>query len=147
MLQIETLIRQNPEEFISSVMELISNNKEELISIFSKKTEEAKKKKNPKTVCHFKVFGKHYNSNIFKNNYENFLLDTSKILPYEAFKPILKGFIRENESDFPEVHDDKSALFKLHNNGVVSAYSATEKKIGHIKELCNLMGVSLTITN
>ncbi len=131
--QIEKFIKENQEEFLEVVLNFI------------KEKSETKQKKSPKKVCHFKALGKTYDSDIFTRNYESFLLDVSKILSYNEFKTHLQGFVRKNKEEFPDSFSIKTSMIKLHNGGIVSSYSATEKKIEHIKGLCKHMGVSLTI--
>ena len=133
MSSIEKIIRDNQEEFMNMIINFINE----------KSTQ--KQKKAPKTICHFKALGKTYDNDIFTRNYEQFLLDTSKILSYQNFKDSLKGFVRETEDEFPESYGGRTSMVRLHNGGVVSCYSATDKKLEHIKVLCETMGVNLTI--
>jgi hypothetical protein len=133
MLAVEKVIKENQEEFMDMVIK------------FVKEKTSVKQKKAPKTVCHFYALGKTYDSNIFTRNYEDFLIDTSKILDYDGFKQVLKGFVREGEDKFPNSHKGKTSMVKLSNGGVVTCYSGTDKKLEHIKGLCDVMGLTLTI--
>ena len=131
MQQLETVIKENQEEFLNLVINFVK--------------EKTKKRKLPKTICHFQALGKTYDNDIFTKNYGNFLIDASKILTYESFKPILKSFLGKNIEAFTDKRNEKSSLIRLNNGGYVSTYSSTEKKIGHIEELCNLMNINLKI--
>lgn len=133
MAPIEKIIKENQEEFMDMVIKFVN----EKTSV--------KQKKSPKTICHFKALGKTYDSDIFIRNYESFLQDASKIMEYDKFKLILKGFMRETENEFPESHEGKTSMIKLHNGGVVTGYSGTQKKMEHIEGLCDVMGINLTI--
>jgi len=133
MSPIEKVIKENQEEFMDMVIKFVN---EKTLT---------KQKKAPKTICHFQALGKTYDSNIFARNYESFLQDVSKIMEYDKFKSILKGFVRESENDFSESHEGKTSMIKLHNGGVATCYSGTPKKLEHIKGLCDVMGVSLII--
>jgi cyclophilin family peptidyl-prolyl cis-trans isomerase len=133
MLAIEKVIKENQEEFMDMVIK------------FVKEKTSVKQKKSPKTICHFYALGKTYDSNIFARNYEDFLVDTSKILGYDGFKEVLKGFVRKGENEFPVSHKGKTSMVKLNNGGVVSCYSGTPKKLKHIRGLCDIMGITLTM--
>jgi hypothetical protein len=133
MSPIEKVIKENQEEFMDMVIKFVN----EKTSV--------KQKKSPKTICHFHALGKTYDSNIFARNYENFLVDTSKILGYDGFKQILKGFVRKGENEFPKSHKGKTVMVKLNNGGVVTCYSGTSKKLEHIRGLCDVMGITLTM--
>jgi cyclophilin family peptidyl-prolyl cis-trans isomerase len=133
MSSIEKVIKENQEEFMEMVIKFV--NEKTVI----------KRKKSPKTVCHFYALGKTYDNNIFVRNYENFLIDTSKILGYDGFKQVLKSYIRSEEEEFPKSHKGKGPVIKLSNGGVVTGYSGTSKKIEHIKGLCAVMGIKLTM--
>jgi hypothetical protein len=133
MSPIEKVIKENQEEFMDMVIKFVN----EKTSV--------KQKKASKIICHFQALGKTYDSDIFIKNYECFLQDASKIMDYDKFKLILKGFMRESKDDFPESHGGKTSMIKLHNGGVVTGYSGTPKKMEHIEGLCNTMGINLTI--
>jgi hypothetical protein len=126
----------------------IEDNKEELSAIivkfFEGKTETPKKNKAPKTVCHFNVLGKKYNSNIFVKNYENFLNDVSNIHKYDLFKKTMKGYVNTDINQFPQSVLTKSTIIKLNNGVFVSTYSATLQKMEHIKNICDTINVPVT---
>lgn len=133
MKDIKTLIKQNKDEITDLLISYLK--------------EKSKKTKSPKTICHFKALGKKYTSNIFTRNYEEFLLDSSKLLSYDQVKDKLKGFVRPDVKDFPPLHEKKSTMIKLHNGGIVSSYSSTEKKLKHIEGICELLNVNLEVLN
>lgn len=131
MSPIEKIIRENQEEFVNLVVKFV----EEKTNV--------KKKKASKIVCHFQALGKNYNSNIFAENYKQFLIDTSKILDYDKFQPVLQSFIRKNENEFTDSYEN-SSIVKLHNEGFVSTHSGSVEKIKHIDGLCKIMNVTIT---
>jgi len=126
----------------------IEDNKEELSAIivkfFEGKTETLKQTKAPKTVCHFNVLGKKYNSNIFVKNYENFLNDVSNIHGYDLFKKIMKGYVNTDKNQFPKSVITKSTIIKLNNGVFVNTYSATPQKMEHIQKICDILNVPVT---
>jgi uncharacterized membrane-anchored protein YjiN (DUF445 family) len=132
MSPIEKIIRENQDEFVNLVVKFVEE-----------KTK-VKKKKASKIICHFQALGKNYCSNIFAENYKEFLMDTSKILDYDKFQPILQSFITKNENEFSDSHR-KSSIIKLHNKGLISSHSGSKVKLKHIKELCEVMGINFTI--
>lgn len=137
MLLVEKIIKENQEEFLDLVIKFVTEKTAEKTII--------KQKRTPKTVCHFNALGKTYDSNVFKKNYENFLIDTSKILSYDGFKQVLKGYVRIDANGFPKSHEGKTSMIKLSNGGFVTCYSGTTKKLEHIKGLCNAIGITLTL--
>ena len=131
--QIEKTIKENQHEFMDMVIKFVNEKLNQ------------KQTKAPKTICHFQALGKTYDSNVFTRNYEQFLLDVSKILSYDEFKAHMHRYVRLNENEFSKSTLDKVFLIKLHNRGIVSTHSSTEKKLTHIKRLCEYMGINLTI--
>jgi hypothetical protein len=128
--------------------EIIMNNQSELaevvIDFVEKKMKEKKKSnKSPKTVCHFKVLGKKYESDIFVDNYSKFLVDLSKIHSYELFKTNLGTFIKSNQNEFSDVTLNKVKPIELKCGGYVSTYSSTQRKIVHLKNICDNIGVNI----
>jgi len=98
-------------------------------------------KKGDKTVYKFKTMGINYESNIFTKNYVNFLKDVSKLHPYQMFESTtLKNYISESNVNIKQSH-------KITDGFYVSGYSSTDRKIKHIKELCNILGLKLTEIN
>lgn len=95
------------------------------------------KKKNKKTIFKFKVLGKVYDNDVFTKNYIEFLIDISKIHPYEMFQHTsLKCYIAQTEENMKQSH-------KITNDFYVTSYSSTHVKINHIKNLCEHLGVRL----
>jgi hypothetical protein len=131
MKNMEKIIRDNQEEFMTMV-----------INFINEKVDNGPKKA-PKTVCFFTALGKVYNSKVFKNNYEEFLMDLSKIQGYGLFKKVLRGFIKESVNEFSDNTKDKSTIIRLYNGGYVSTYSSTEKKMDHINELCKELSIKV----
>ena len=95
------------------------------------------KKKKDKTIYNFKVMGKEYVDNVFTKNYINFLKDISLIHGYNFFAMVIPPyFLSKDGEGLKQVH-------KINEGIYVSTYSSTEKKIGHIKEVCELMGLNI----
>jgi hypothetical protein len=131
MQTLESVIRENQDEFLNLVLEFVK--------------EKTKKRKGPKTICHFQALGKTYDNHIFSKNYGAFLKDVSRILSYESLEPILKSYLRKNIDDFSDNTTERSTLIHLENGGYVTTYSSTEKKITHIQDLCQLLNANLKI--
>lgn len=131
MKNVERIIRDNQEEFMTMVINFINDKSDN------------KQKKAPKTICFFNVLGKTYDNKVFVRNYEEFLMDISKIHGYPLFKKVLRGFIKENMNDFSDNTTVRITPIKLYNGGYVSTYSSTDKKIDHIKELCTELGIKV----
>jgi hypothetical protein len=131
MKNVERIIRDNQEEFMTMVINFINDKSDN------------KQKKAPKTICFFSVLGKTYDNKVFARNYEEFLMDVSKIHEYPLFKKVLRGFIKESLNEFSDNTTARITPIKLYNGGYVSTYSPTEKKMEHIKELCEELGIKV----
>jgi hypothetical protein len=130
MSPIEKIIRENQDEFVNLVVKFV----EEKINV--------KKKKASKIVCHFQALGKNYNSNIFAENYKQFLIDTSKILHYDKFESLPNGYFKKNKEEFGDSHRKKS-IVELHNGIFVSTHSGSVEKLKHIRKICKIMDAQL----
>ena len=129
MKNIEQIIKENQEEFMGMVISFVN------------KKEGIQKKKAPKTICHFTALGKKYNSNIFSNNYSQFLKHISNIHGYDVFKKVLKSFVEKDINDFSPSKRDKPQFIYLDNGAIVSSYSSTDKKKSHIQGICNYLNI------
>ena len=134
MKTIKEIIMENQQEFNDVIINFLTD----------KAVETKQKKKQPKTVCHFSVMGKKYNSNVFTTNYKNFLTDISKNNKYKLFQESLGKFVKLNSNEFSETTRKKAQLVKLMCGGYVSTYSSTEFKIKHIKNICDKLGVDFS---
>ena len=101
-------------------------------------------KKKGKTIFHFGAIGKIYDSNKFVDNYINFLKDVSKIHSYEFFKLCIPAYYISRDSvSFSESHIERNCIVNICEGFYVSTYSSTEKKIEHIKNICEMLGVNM----
>lgn len=126
MENIRKIITANQEEFNQMVIDFIE----------SKSPKPSKQKKKPKTIAHFSALGKDYNSDIFTNNYKNFLKDISNFHGVKLFKETIGTFfVKDNIGDFTEVTKSKSSIINLNQGGYVSCYSSTAKKLEHINNI------------
>jgi hypothetical protein len=131
MKNVERIIKDNQEEFMTMV-----------INFINEKSNNGPKKA-PKTICFFSVLGKTYTNKVFARNYEEFLMDISKIHRFPIFKKVLRGFAKENMNEFSTNTTTKSTIIRLNNGGYVSTYSSTEKKMDHINELCKELSIKV----
>jgi len=101
-------------------------------------------KKKGKTIFHFKVLGKVYDSDVFTKNYINFLKDVSKIHGIEFFKLCIHYYyISDDPKNFNDGHVLRNQIHKISEGIYVSGYSSTEKKINHIQDICHLLGAEI----
>jgi len=136
MENIEQIIRNNSDEFITLVMEFVKEK--------TKRVATSKKGRLPKTICHFSVLGKNYSNNIFSKNYVKFLEDISNIHGYELFKKNMGNYANKDINDYPTSKIEKSSIIKLKNGTLVSLYSSTEIKMKHIQNICDCLNVPIT---
>jgi hypothetical protein len=131
---------------MKNIKEIIENNQAEfnemVINFVSGKSIK-KRKKSPKTVCHFSVMGKKYDSNVFTINYMEFLGDISRINTYNLFQKTLGTFTKNKLSDFTDTTRKKATVIELKCGGYVSTYSSTKIKMEHIKSICNEVGCNV----
>jgi hypothetical protein len=128
MEKLQLLLERYPEKVMSMLDELYKENF----------------KKNKKKIFHFEALGKKYDSDKFVDNYVNFLKDVNKIHPYEFFKlSIHEYYMSKCPNDFNECHLVRNQVYKISENFYVSTYSSTDKKIQHIKSICELLGATL----
>jgi hypothetical protein len=126
MENIRKIISENQEEFNQMVINFIE----------SKNPKAVKQKKKPKTICHFSALGKEYDSDIFTNNYTDFLKDISNIHGVELFKQTIGTFfVKDNIREFTDNTKSKSSIINLNQGGYVSCYSSTSQKMEHINEI------------
>ena len=136
MKTIKQIIIENQDEFNEMVIKFIENK-------IDNETVQ-KTKKSPKTICHFTALGKRYDSNIFTDNYTQFLLDVSSFHGYGLFQKTIGSFIKENINDFTDVTKEKSSIIPLKNGGYVSCYSSTERKLKHISNVCDELSIPVS---
>lgn len=138
MKSIRQIITDNQEEFNEMIINFLTEKGEEVPQTI--KSSVKQKKKATKTVCHFSVMGKKYNSNVFTDNYREFLTDISKVNNYELFEKTLGSFTKFNLNDFTNVAREKATVIKLKCGGYVSTYSSTKIKMEHVKNICDELG-------
>ena len=138
MKSIRQIITDNQEEFNEMIINFLTEKGEEVPQTI--KSSVKQKKKATKTVCHFSVMGKKYNSNVFTDNYREFLTDISKVNNYELFEKTLGSFTKFNLNDFTNVTREKATVIKLKCGGYVSTYSSTKIKMEHVKNICDELG-------
>lgn len=132
MEKIKKIILENQEEFNQMVINFIE----------SKTPKTVKQKKKPKTIAHFTALGKEYNSDIFTNNYTEFLKDISNIHGVELFKQTIGTFfVKDNIREFTDNTKSKSTIVNLKQGGYVSCYSSTNQKMEHINEIAKKLKI------
>ena len=136
MKTIKQIIAENQDEFNEIIIKFIEDKMESETN--------QKNKRAPKTICHFTALGKRYNSNIFTDNYTQFLLDVSSFQGYGLFQKTLGTFIKENINEFTDVTKEKSSIIPLKNGGYVSCYSSTERKLKHINNVCDELSIPVS---
>jgi hypothetical protein len=103
-----------------------------------------KTNKEKKTIYHFEVLGKKYQSNIFTENYIQFLKDVSHIHDYEFFRELIPNYFISDEYDgLSDLSREKNQVHSINDKFFISAYSSTAKKINHINAICQKMNINL----
>lgn len=138
MKSIRQIITDNQEEFNEMIINFLTEKGNEVPQPIKSRIKQRKKK--PKTICHFMVEDKSYNSNVFTDNYREFLTDISKTNQYELFEKTLGTFTKFKLNDFTDVTREKATVIKLKCGGFVSTYSSTKMKMEHVKNICDELG-------
>ena len=141
MKSIRQIITDNQGEFNEMIINFLTQKGNEVPQPI--KSSVKQRKKTPKTVCHFKVMGKKYDSNVFTDNYREFLTDISKGNDYELFEKTLGTFTKYNLNDFTNTTREKATVIKLKCGGFVSTYSSTKMKMEHVKNICDELGYNV----
>ena len=132
---------------MNKIQKLLQEHNEEFLEMVDNFYDEKYPSKKGKTICYFKVAGKHYKNDIFSKNYKSFLNDLSTSMGPKAFKRVMGRYVEFDPINFP-----KSVLLKGQYEDVngmfyVSTYSSTPTKIKHILDLCDFLGITITYLN
>jgi hypothetical protein len=138
MKTIRQIITDNQEEFNEMIINFLTEKGNEVPQPIKSRIKQRKKKL--KTVCHFNTMGKNYDSNVFTDNYREFLTDISRVHQYELFEKTLGTFTKYNLNDFTDTTREKATVIKLKCGGFVSTYSSTKMKMEHVKNVCDELG-------
>jgi len=130
MKKIEKLLEEHNEEFT------------ELVNQFYNEKYPSKK---GKTICTFKVAGKHYNSDIFTKNYKLFLNNLTDSIGGNVFKKVLGNYVKFDPNEFSQSIREKQQYENINDVFYVSTYTDTETKIKHITDLCEYLDIPLEL--
>ena len=130
---------------MDKITKLLKEHNEEFTQMVNEFYDEKYPSKKGKTICTFKVAGKHYNSNIFTKNYRLFLNDLSTSMGGKAFKRVMGRYVEFNPNDFPKSVILKGQYENINGVFYLSTYSSTETKINHIKDLCEFLDIPLVL--
>jgi hypothetical protein len=130
---------------MEKINRLLNEHKQEFLEMVDNFYDEKYPSKKGKTLCTFKVAGKHYNSDIFTKNYRSFLNDLSTSMGGKAFKRVLGRYVEFNPDDFPKSVIQRGQYENVNGVFYISTYSSTETKINHIKDLCEFLDIPLVI--
>ena len=105
MSQIEKTIVENQNEINKFLVKLFEEKNK--VKLFEEKNK-VKKRKASKMIYHFNVLGETYNSDIFVDNYRDFLLNVSKILDCNKFEILPNGYFKKNKYEFTKSYRKSS---------------------------------------
>lgn len=130
---------------MDKIQKLLQEHNQEFLEMVDNFYDEKYPSKKGKTLCTFKVAGKHYNSDIFTKNYRSFLNDLSTSMGGKAFKRVLGRYVEFNPDDFPKSVIQRGQYENVNGVFYISTYSSTETKINHIKDLCEFLDIPLVL--
>jgi hypothetical protein len=130
---------------MEKINRLLNEHNQEFLEMVDNFYDEKYPSKKGKTLCTFKVAGKHYNSDIFTKNYRSFLNDLSTSMGGKAFKRVLGRYVEFNPDDFPKSVIQRGQYENVNGVFYISTYSSTETKINHIKDLCEFLDIPLVL--
>lgn len=130
---------------MNKIQKLLQEHNEEFLEMVDNFYDEKYPSKKEKTICHFKVVGKHYRNDIFNKNYKSFLNDLSTSMGAKAFKRVLGRYVEFNVEDFSPSIIRKGQYENINGMFYISTYSSTETKIKHIQDLCEFLDIPLSL--
>jgi len=130
---------------MEKITKLLQEHNEEFLKMVDNLYDEKYPSRKGKTLCTFKVAGKHYNNDIFTKNYRRFLNDLSTSMGPKAFKKVLGNYVKFDPSEFSPSIRQKNQYDNINDVFYVSTYTDTETKIKHIKDLCEFLDIPLEL--
>jgi hypothetical protein len=130
---------------MEKINRLLNEHKQEFLEMVENLYDEKYPSKKGKTLCMFKVAGRHYKSNIFTKNYRAFLSDLTTSMGPKAFKKVMGRYVEFNPNDFPKSVLQRGQYEQINDSFYLSTYSSTEIKISHIVDLCEFLDIPLEL--
>jgi hypothetical protein len=130
---------------MNKIQKLLQEHNEEFLEMVDNFYDEKYPSKKEKTICYFKVAGKHYRNDIFNKNYKSFLNDLSTSMGAKAFKRVMGRYVEFNQEDFSPSIIRKGQYENINGMFYISTYSSTETKIKHIQDLCEFLDIPLVL--
>lgn len=128
---------------MEKIQKLLEEHNEEFTEMVNNFYDEKYPSKKGKTLCTFRVAGKHYNSDVFTKNYRLFLSDLTDSIGGNVFKKVLGNYVKFDPSEFSPSIRQKNQYDNINDVFYVSTYTDTETKIKHITDLCEYLDIPL----
>jgi len=121
-------------ELIKLLAEYPEDTKSVILNLYNQKYPKVRTKK---TIYHFKALGKEYTSDVFVDNYSQFITDTINLCGFDSLQKVIKGYISKSKDTFSEVCNTKNQTKEVVSGVYLKTYSPTSVKISHIEKICN----------
>jgi len=130
---------------MEKIIRLLEEHKQEFLNVVDNFYDEKYPTKKPKTICTFKVAGKHYNSDVFTKNYRSFLSDLTTSMGPKAFKKVLGRYVEFNPNDFPNSVLESGQYEQINDSFYLTTKTSNKTKIKHIQDLCEFLDIPLEL--
>jgi len=130
---------------MEKIKKLLNEHYDEFMDLVDLFYDEKYPSKKPKTICFLTVLGKKYDSKVFANNYREFLHDLSTMVGGKVFKHVLGNYVKFIPNEFSKSILKKNQYDNINNVFYVSTYTDTERKINHVKDLCEFLDIKIEL--
>ena len=130
---------------MDKITKLLNEHNEEFTQMVNEFYDEKYPSKKSKTICTFKVNGRHYNSDIFTKNYKAFLNDLTNMVGGKVFKSVLGNYVKFDPKEFSQSIIKKNQYYNINDVFYVSTYTDTDTKVKHITDLCEYLDIPLQL--
>jgi hypothetical protein len=122
-------------ELIKLLTEYPEDTKSVILNLYNQKYPKTRTKK---TIYHFKALGKEYTSDVFVDNYSQFITDTINLCGFDPIQKVIKDcYISRSKENFSEICNNKNQTKEVLSGVYLKTYSPTSVKISHIEKICN----------
>lgn len=130
---------------MDKIQKLLQEHNQEFLEMVDNFYDEKYPSKKGKTVCTFRVAGKHYNSDILTKNYRLFLSDLTTSMGPKAFKKVLKKYVELDPKDFPKSVLQSGQYEQINDSFYLTTKTSNQIKIKHIQDLCEFLDIPLVL--
>jgi len=132
-------------KLMEKINRLLNEHKQEFLEMVDNFYDEKYPSRKGKTICAFKVAGKHYNSTMLTKNYRAFLSDLTTSMGPKAFKKVLGRYVEFNPNDFPNSVLESGQYEQINDSFYLTTKTPNKIKIKHIQDVCEFLDIPLEL--